>query len=66
MEDQLRKFGKFGLVSASLVLPILYHEKNMPGSKADDENSGKVTELSDGLSSRLRDIVADMYRLGYI
>lgn len=65
LQDQLRKFGRFGLANASILLPIMAMEIDGPNSK--NQQTGKqATKLSDAFNRRIRDIVADMYRLGYI
>lgn len=75
LEDQLRKFGKFGLAIASMLVPLLMSGANadtladdLNGSPNNSPNNSSNTEsgLSDVIKKRLRDIVSDMYRLGYI
>lgn len=87
MLEQLRKFGKFGLLNATFILPVISKEVDMhlrenykaPPSKLKDEIEVKLESdseeeidleiarnLSDSYKKRFRDIVSDMYRLGYI
>lgn len=65
---QLQKFGKFGLLNASIVLPILTKEIDLhvdsAASQANKNEKGK--QVSDSLKKRLRDIISDSQRLGYI
>lgn len=61
LHEQLQKFGKYALVHASFVLPILMAEVD-----TDVENYNSSPDLSDTLKQRLRDIASDVYRLGYI
>lgn len=81
MKEHFRKFGKFGLILASVLLPIITQES---GSGWDlDEMAEKITEnngqmdmeLFDSIftdksrtkfNKRLRDVVVDMVRLEYI
>lgn len=71
LEDQLRKFGKYGLVSASILVPLFtsgdgaeQFTENLQNSEDDNDNA--APELPVACKQRLRDIVADMYNLGYI
>lgn len=59
LQEHLRKFGKFGLANASFILPFLIQEH-------DSDGGFQPSPLSDVFKKRLRDIVADMYQLGYI
>lgn len=61
---QLQKFGKFGLLNASVVLPIFNKEVDLNGTQNSENENG--TQMSDSLKKRLRDIVSDCQRLGYI
>lgn len=44
----------------------MLHEKEMIGSETADKKSKQAPGLSDKMSKRFRDIIADMYRLGYL
>lgn len=65
---QLQQFGKFGLLNASIVLPILTKEIDLHvDSNATQSNKNdNGSQVSDSLRKRLRDIVSDSQRLGYI
>lgn len=65
---QLQKFGKFGLLNASFVLPIVTREVdfNTDSETTEDNKNQKPTQMSDSFKKRFRDIVSDSYRLGYI
>lgn len=61
---QLQKFGKFGLLMASIALPLITQEMDFnPDSKGKNEKS---KQWSDSLKTRLRDVISDCQRLGYI
>lgn len=77
MQEHLQKCAKYGFILATVILPILTTEKEFtldfdvlgecaengtlePGNMLISERSLKK------LNKRLRDIVADMMRLGYI
>lgn len=69
--EQLKKFGKFGLLSASILLPILLSENGINiNEMAEDMEKGKTKAgdnyISDIAKRRLREVVIDMTRLGYI
>lgn len=75
LENQLQKCGKFALASASFLLPIMMAEADLPmsndpssndGNQTLNENNTQKSGLSKALNKRMRDIVADMHRLGYI
>lgn len=68
MTDQLQKFGKFGLIFASFFLPMFAAKMDVEAmtENINDENMTNAPKLSDECKMRIRDIVADMYRLGYI
>lgn len=77
MQDHFRKYAKFGLILATILLPMI---------TSDAGNAVNLDELSDAikngeevdssvfvseaslkrLNKRLRDVVADMVRLEYI
>lgn len=77
MQDHFRKFARYGLIMASVLLPVITQDR---GSGFDSEDMAeKVIEMKDldmdsiysGSSRkkfyhRLRDVVVDMARLGYI
>ena len=52
-------------MSGSLLLPLMLNEAEMLGTDAAGRYNDK-SEFSDEFNKRFRDIVADMYRLGYI
>lgn len=56
-QEHLVKFGKYGLLNATFILPLQMEELNS------DSLDG---QFSDAFKKRIRDIVSDMYRLGYI
>lgn len=58
-QRQLQKFGKFGVLNATFLLPVHMREIDL-----EDPTGG--AELSTALKQRFRDIAADSYRLGYI
>lgn len=58
-QQQLQKFGKFGVLNATFLLPVHMREIDL-----EDPTGG--TELSMTLKKRFRDIAADSYKLGYI
>lgn len=75
--DQLRKFGKFGLVMSSIFLPLMCGEEGGNpdmNELAESMQDGKVLEADvfvaedakAKLNRRLRDVVADMVNFGYI
>lgn len=81
MQEHLHKLGKFGLISAAVILPLLVIEKgnglNLDGIADNADNieiCGADTQIFDALISnsknkfnkRLRDVVIDMIQLGYI
>lgn len=77
MQNQFKKFGKFGLVNASLLLPMLTAEEgNIPDldELAENMSDGKemkedvfISEKSRGsFIERLKGVITDMVRLGYI
>ncbi|XP_055307283.1 uncharacterized protein LOC129571502 isoform X2 [Sitodiplosis mosellana] len=61
LQEQLQKFGKYALIQASFLLPVLMAEVDI-----DVENNNSSPDLSDIFKTRLRDIASDVYRLGYI
>lgn len=77
MLEHFRKFGKFGLILSTVVLPMMTADdgnginldeiaENMKNGKEID-NSLFISENSRSkFLTRLRDVVADMARLGYI
>lgn len=78
MQEHFRKFGKIGLVFATAVLPVITAEKgnaidldeaanNMANNKGADAFDGFVSEKSrEKFTKRMRDVVIDMVRLGYV
>lgn len=76
MQEHFRKFGKFGLLLATVILPLLSAEKgsglNLDGMADDSSSDGTqifsayLSKSRDNYSKRLRDVVIDMIRLEYI
>lgn len=77
MQEHLRKFGKYGFILATVILPMLATEKgsglNLDGMADNLRNCADMqiidkflTKSQNKFHSRLRDIVIDMVRLGYI
>lgn len=75
--EQLRKYGKFGLVTASVFLPLFTggadSNPDMDQLAADMESGTKLktdlfvpTEFKTALNKRMRDVVADMVKYEYI
>lgn len=76
MQEHLRKFARFGLVLATVLLPMLTSES---GGVDMDELASELTTDTKSISNkfitsksqnklekRLRDVIADMVRLEYI
>lgn len=59
-QEQLLKFGRYGILNATFILPMQMGEISIDG------NPNGIGELSDAFKKRFRDIAADSYRLGYI
>lgn len=77
MQDHFRKFGKFGLILAVILLPILTKDTDTLidlDGLATDVKDGKeldaavfMTDASTKrFNSRLHGVIVDMDRLGYI
>lgn len=76
LEEQLQKFGKFGMLSATFILPVITKEvqfelgENIDASKDIENEHGHEQrvqqKISDTFKKRFRDIAADSLRLGYI
>lgn len=66
LQDQLRKYGKFGLANASLILPIITAELSFSDAASPLDGGNNAPVLSEAFNKRMRDIVADMYQLGFI
>lgn len=77
MMEHLRKYGKLGLIYATVVLPIIISEKEKKlniDELASQYKEGKAFSFDAILSEkskikrhqRLRDVVIDMVRLGYV
>lgn len=77
MLEHFRKFGKFGLVLAAVLLPVITQEKgtavNLDDLSTDIKNGAELDAslfMTDSsakkCNKRLRDVVIDMDRLGYI
>lgn len=74
MLEHFRKFGKFGLVLSTVLLPMITSEV---GSGLDLDGIGNQSDSADSngfisqksqvkLMERLRDVIIDMARLEYI
>lgn len=73
LEDQLRKFAKYGLTFASFFLPIFTSgmdaqalTDDIQNENNNNNNNSNSPQISDDCKKRIRDIVADMFRLGYL
>lgn len=78
MQEHFRKFGKLGLVLSTVLLPMITSEEGsgldldgIGDSKAtNDDGPDSNNFISHGshikLMERLRDVIIDMVRLGYI
>lgn len=77
MLEHFRKFGKFGLILSTVVLPMMTADdgnginldeiaENMKNGKEIDNNLFISENSRSKFLTRLRDVVADMARLGYI
>lgn len=73
LEEQLRKFGKFGLFNATFILPVITKEIEIElnqdvdvSKQMNNEHEQQQQKLSDKFKKRFRDIARDMQRLGYI
>lgn len=78
MLEHLHRFGRYGLIMASMLLPIITKEaaneqETMKNPIVDNEHSKRnnldihISEKSrDKFEKRLRDVVVDMIRLDYI
>lgn len=77
MQEHLHRFGKFGFILATVLLPLLGIEKgnglNIDGM-ADNTGNHKDSQIFDTFYSnsknkfnlRLRDVAIDMIQLGYV
>lgn len=76
-EDQLKKFGKFGLVMASIIVPVITSNAedipdldNMSEKLANGEDCSDFTFTSakteDIYKVRMSDVIRDVVDLGYI
>ena len=78
MQEHFRKFGRYGLILAAALLPMITTEE---GNKIDlDEAANDVANNQDSdvfenliseksrnkFNKRMRDVVIDMIRLGYV
>lgn len=77
MQDHFRKFGKFGMILSTMLLPMMTAESGMAidldalsdkvVDGAEFDGSVFVSEKSrNRLATRLRDVIIDMVRLDYI
>lgn len=77
MQEHLQKFGKFGFILATVVLPLLGTDKgnglNIDGI-ADNTGNHEDSQIFDSFyknsknkfNTRLRDVAIDMIQLGYV
>lgn len=81
MQEHFHKFGKFGLVLAALLLPMITKdkgrglnleqladnmEKNQQNNIERNKNSSVPPNPSDKFKKRMRDVILDMEQFGYI
>lgn len=78
MQEHLQKFGKIGIITASVALPIITAERGksidldeFAEDFAKNENTDAFNSyISDNsrekFNKRMRDVVIDMVRLGYV
>lgn len=77
MQDHFRKYARFGLIMASMLLPMITSDSGSPvdmdglsdaikNGEEIDANIFVSVESLNRLNKRLRDVVADMVRLEYI
>lgn len=76
MQEQLRKFGRFGLILATILIPIVTKDAGNSLNVDEITNKGNTNTtfqslfVSDNSRSkfekRLRDVIIDMVRLEYI
>lgn len=77
LEEQLQKFGRFGLFNATFILPVITKEiemdlsANIDVSKPNEDEhehqpQPQQPKISATFKKRFRDIARDMQRLGYI
>lgn len=76
MQEHLQKFAKFGLILASLVLPIFTNDvetlvkleetRNATEFGEETENILFTSEQCAEFNKRIRDVVIDMARLQYL
>lgn len=78
MQEHLHKFGKIGLIFATMILPMITAEKgnaidmdDIANNMTNNQNTDKFDFFSSENSrikfnKRLRNVAIDMARLGYI
>lgn len=76
MVEHLQKFGKFGLVLSTVLLPMITSEigSALDLDRMGDDSNGDGTDSNNFISERsrnklnerLRDVIIDMIRLNYI
>lgn len=76
LNDQLKKFGKLGLIMSMILLPmVLSQTENLPDLDELSEQLESRSEVRSHFSSdntierfnnRMRDVIIDMVELGYI
>lgn len=74
MQEHFRKFGKFGLISSTVLLPIITADRGN-GIDLDEAADKRNVNIFEGFFSdssrerfnkRLRDVIVDMVRLEYV
>lgn len=70
-DDQLKKFGKFGLINSILVLPMMTsNPEDCPDLNKSSEVAQELQFTSsstiDAYTKRMRGVFQDMFDLGYI
>lgn len=77
MLEHFHKFGKFGLIMATMLLPMITAEEgtspdldelaiNMSENREMDVNVFLTNNSKDEYNKRLRDVIIDMVRLDYL
>lgn len=77
MMEHFRKFGKFGLILSTVVLPMITSDigcgldfdgmnDDAPDGEATDSNDFISEKSRQKLNKRLRDVISDMVQLEYI
>lgn len=77
MQEHFRRFGKYGLILAMLLLPVITSDgkceinldkisEDIMNDKPTDENAFISEHSRVKMNKRLRDIAVDMVRLEYV